>query len=92
MVVYEYDKQIYGINCYCSGFISSKLEHILPFFSQFKDLESYYISGEYFSLLEIKLKKYLDLQNLNISKKLFDDLQENNKLNQEGLLQFSKEK
>ena len=66
--------------------------HILPFFSQFKDLESYYISGEYFSLLEIKLKKYLDLQNLNISKKLFDDLQENNKLNQEGLLQFSKEK
>ena len=28
----------------------------------------------------------------NISKKLFDDLQENNKLNQEGLLQFSKEK
>jgi len=92
MVVYEYDKQIYGVNSYCSGFISSKLEHILPFFSQFKDLESYYTSGEYFTLLEIKLKKYLDLQNLNISKKLFDNLQENNKLNQEGLLEFSKEK
>ena len=41
---------------------------------------------------EQKLKKYLDLQNLNISKKLFDNLQENNKLNQEGLLEFSKEK
>ena len=44
------------------------------------------------NILQSENPFYFYLKNLNISKKLFDDLQENNKLNQEGLLQFSKEK
>jgi hypothetical protein len=77
---------------YEAGFISSKIDHILPFFTKFKSRESYYKSGEPFNILEIKLKKYIDAQNSNISKRPFDSLKEYNKVNQEGLLQFSKSK
>ena len=90
MVVYKYNDDEHDQASYCSGFISSNLEHILPFFTKFKNKESYYSIEEPFSILEIKLKKYLDHQNLNISEKLIDSLKESNKLNQEGLLFFSK--
>ena len=92
IIVYKYDEKDYEGDSYCSGFISSKMEHILPFFTKFKSRESYYTSGDSFNILEIKLKKFLDNQNSNISKRLFDSLKEDNKVNQEGLLQFSKSK
>jgi hypothetical protein len=92
IIVYQYDANNYDGDSYCSGFLSSKMEHILPFFTKFKSRESYYTSGDSFNILEIKLKKFLDNQNSNISKRPFGSLRENNKLNQEGLLQFSKSK
>jgi hypothetical protein len=92
IIVYQYDANNYDGDSYCSGFLSSKMEHILPFFTKFKSRESYYTSGDSFNILEIKLKKFLDNQNSNISKRLFDSLKGDNKVNQEGLLQFSKSK
>lgn len=92
IIVYQYNYKSYDDDSYCSGFLSSRMEHILPFFTKFKSRESYYTSGEPFNILETKLKKYIDAQNSNISKRPFDSLKEVNKVNQEGLLQFSKSK
>ncbi len=92
IIVYKYGEKDYDGDSYSSGFISSKLEHIIPFFTRFNSRESYYTSGESFNILEIKFKNFLDSQNSNISKRLFESLKKDNKVNQEGLLQFSKSK
>ena len=78
-----------GDNSYCTGFFSGRLEHILPFFTSF-DKDSYYFSK--LLTLESKFKYVLDNQNSNIHKRTYDSLKEENKLNQEGILQFSKSK
>ena len=92
MVIYKYDEQ--STDGYCSGFLSSKLEYVLPFFTKFKTKDSYYT--ETFCTLEMKLKKYLDSKNFMRSGNMFQNsyytLNENSKVNQEGLLQFSKSK
>lgn len=90
IIAYKYGEKDYDEDSYCSGFISSKVEHILPFFKEFQNRESYYISDNAFNILEIKLKKFLKYQTSNISERLFESLRENNKLNQEGIIQFSK--
>jgi autotransporter strand-loop-strand O-heptosyltransferase len=88
IVIYKYDEQ--STDGYCSGFLSSKLEYVLPFFTKFKTKDSYYT--ETFCTLEMKLKKYLDFKNLNMFQNSYYTLNENSKVNQEGLLQFSKSK
>jgi autotransporter strand-loop-strand O-heptosyltransferase len=88
IVIYKYDEQ--STDGYCSGFLSSKLEYVLPFFTKFKTKDSYYT--ETFFTLEMKLKKYLNSKNLNMFQNSYYTLNENSKVNQEGLLQFSKSK
>jgi hypothetical protein len=88
IVIYKYDEQ--STDGYCSGFLSSKLEYVLPFFTKFKTKDSYYT--ETFCTLEMKLKKYLNSKNLNMFQNSYYTLNENSKVNQEGLLQFSKSK
>jgi hypothetical protein len=74
---------------YCTGFFSTRLEHVMSFFNLY-NRDSYYFSK--FLTLESKFKYTLDNQNSNIHKRTYDSLSEDNKVNQEGLLQFSKSK
>lgn len=90
LVVYYYDEKTYDDNSYCSGFFSGKLEIVHNFFNQFKDKKEYYSTKEPFNILEIKFYKYFKNKNIKIKELSFNDLSKTNKLNQEGVLQFSK--
>lgn len=85
IVIYEYNWEYNS--SYCSGFFSSKIDAILPFFLQYESKSDFY---KKFSIFENKITDYIN-KNIEIREiKKFNDLSVNNKVNQEGQLNIAK--
>ena len=89
MVVYEYDETDYDSKSYCTGFLSTRIDSIEDFFSEWEKREDYYNDGDNFNIFEIKFWKSVNNKNLKI--KNFKDLSKY-KVNQEVLLNFKQSK
>jgi hypothetical protein len=85
IVVYQYNEEYHG--SFCSGYFSAKIDSITPFFNQHNDKSSFYSN---FSIFENRITNYINNNIENKEVKLFNDLSKLDKVNQEGLLQFSK--
>lgn len=85
IIVYQYDNNY--DSSYCSGFFSSKLESILPFFNQYDTKDEFYRN---YQIFEKRITSFVNNSKLKKCVKSFEDLSITNGCNREGLLQFSK--
>lgn len=92
IVFYKYENTSYDGNSYSTGFISGKVDALMPFFNEFKSKKEYYTNGEGFNILERKIFNFYKNKNIKIKEIPFSTLENENKVNQEGVLQFSKSK
>jgi hypothetical protein len=92
IVFYNYDNDSYDEKSYSTGFISGKIDALIPFFNEFKSKKEYYTKGEGFNILEKKVFNFYKNKNFKIKEISYHLLESDNKTNQEGVLYFSNNK
>jgi glycosyltransferase involved in cell wall biosynthesis len=91
MVMYEQKDVAYkNESAFNSAFFSGKLESLNSFFEKYTTLKEYYTDGNGFNILERKLFNHYKSQSYDIFSSSVDDLKNDNILNREAILQFSK--
>ena len=90
LVVYEQDSSAYQGFTYSTGYFLASVDAVEPFFNKFKSIDDYYLDGEGFNILEKKFYKYCTDHNLKLNIENINSLKESAKINQEGVLLFSK--
>jgi hypothetical protein len=85
-VFYEYDE-----NAYSSGFFSGKIDNLLTYFNKYNSFEEFYTASDV-GIIIFENKIYNYFKNQKAVKELdFKKLKNEMKVNQEGLLEFSKD-
>lgn len=87
VIFYDYGEIEYT-DSLCSGIFSGKISALEGFFEYFENKDIYYASGGF--VLEQKIKSFFENSKLRQFKKSFQVLANNEKTNQEGVLNFSK--
>jgi len=90
IVAYKQDSTAYEGFTYSTGYFLAEIDSIKPFFNRYKSLPEYYSDGEGFNILEKKFFNYCSSRWLRIYSDDIESLKKFGKVNQEGVLLFSK--
>jgi len=85
VVFYKYEN-----NSYSTGVFSGEINSLLNYFDKYKNIEEFYRESNEYVVMEDKVYNYYNENKIMIKELLFKNLENIAKVNQEGLLEFSK--